>query len=152
MIAIFVIAPSGPGVPCEPGRESLFSHQTLPSTGPRGDDKKWQKIRKLMKDKRIKCKPKKVVVPLPNPNRQHTELQPECVYIKQCSGCCNSAQLECLPVRTKTKTFPVSVQCYSCLALHPPLSPAYELASPFTILLSIINHASSTLDCQQPVT
>lgn len=72
----------------------------------RGDAKKWQKVQKLMKDKRIKCKPKKAAVPLPNPNPFHTELKPECVYIKQCSGCCNSPQLECVPVRTKTKTFP----------------------------------------------
>ncbi|KAG0722755.1 Vascular endothelial growth factor A [Chionoecetes opilio] len=72
----------------------------------RNDEKKWQTIRKLMKNKKIKCKPKKVAVPLPNPDRHHTELQPECVYIKQCSGCCNSPQLECLPIKTKTKTFP----------------------------------------------
>lgn len=65
-----------------------------------------------MKDKRIKCKPKKMAVPLPNPN--HTELKPECVYIKQCSGCCNSPHLECVPSRTKTKTFPVSFTPVLC--------------------------------------
>ncbi|KAK8375840.1 hypothetical protein O3P69_008528 [Scylla paramamosain] len=72
----------------------------------RGDAKRWKKVQNLMKDKRIKCKPKKAAVPLPNPNPYHTVLKPECVYIKQCSGCCNSPQLECVPVRTKTKTFP----------------------------------------------
>lgn len=74
------------------------------SESSRKDTKKWKKIDKLMKDKRIKCKPKKMAVPLPNPN--HTQLKPECVYIKQCGGCCNSPQLECVPIRTKKKTFP----------------------------------------------
>lgn len=92
---------------CGGGRRGAgLTRRPAQTESSRGDAKKWQKVQKLMKDKRIKCKPKKAAVPLPNPNPFHTELKPECVYIKQCSGCCNSPQLECVPVRTKTKTFP----------------------------------------------
>ncbi|KAK4318995.1 hypothetical protein Pmani_010081 [Petrolisthes manimaculis] len=44
------------------------------------------KLAKLLRDKRVVCKPKKTV---------------------QCSGCCDHSLLECTPTRNKTRRFPV---------------------------------------------
>lgn len=66
-----------------------------------------KKLTKLLRDKRVLCKPKKMVVPLPNDEPNSVMLKPPCVYIKQCSGCCDHALLECTPVRNKTRKFPV---------------------------------------------
>ncbi|KAK4323687.1 hypothetical protein Pmani_005621 [Petrolisthes manimaculis] len=65
------------------------------------------KLAKLLRDKRVVCKPKKTVVRLPNTEPDSVMLRPHCVYIKQCSGCCDHSLLECTPTRNKTRRFPV---------------------------------------------
>ncbi|MPC16851.1 Vascular endothelial growth factor A [Portunus trituberculatus] len=102
---------------------------------------KWQKLHKLMMDKRIKCKPKKAAVPLPNPNPYHTQLKPECVYIKQCSGCCNSPKLECVPVRTRTKTFPA-------MAITPTAKGHRFLKDEKITMVKVEEHKQCQCECK----
>ncbi|XP_068211148.1 vascular endothelial growth factor C-like isoform X2 [Palaemon carinicauda] len=66
-----------------------------------------KKLQALLKNKKIKCNPKKAVVELPNEDSHHTILKPSCVYIKQCGGCCDSPHLECRPTNNKTRKFKV---------------------------------------------
>ncbi|XP_066970346.1 vascular endothelial growth factor C-like isoform X1 [Macrobrachium rosenbergii] len=66
-----------------------------------------KKLQALLKNKKIKCNPKKAVVELPNEESHLTILKPSCVYIKQCGGCCDSPHLECRPTGNKTRKFKV---------------------------------------------
>ncbi|XP_045583267.2 vascular endothelial growth factor D isoform X2 [Procambarus clarkii] len=66
-----------------------------------------KKLQALLRDKKVQCNPKKVVVELPNSEPHAVTLKPSCVYIKQCGGCCDSHYLECRPTQTKNKRFKV---------------------------------------------
>nr|ASU10867.1 PDGF and VEGF related factor 1 [Pacifastacus leniusculus] len=66
-----------------------------------------KKLQALLKDKKVQCNPKKVVVELTNSDPHAVTLRPSCVYIKQCGGCCDSHHLECRPIQTKNKRFKV---------------------------------------------
>ncbi|KAJ4435949.1 hypothetical protein ANN_18572 [Periplaneta americana] len=46
--------------------------------------------------KKMKCKPKKTAVELPEARYGYT-YYPQCVALQRCSGCCNSDLLECKP-------------------------------------------------------
>ncbi|KAK7079290.1 hypothetical protein SK128_000601, partial [Halocaridina rubra] len=70
------------------------------------------KAKKLNRNKHIICTPKKTVVELPNEDR-NVRLKPPGVYIKQCSGCCDSKLLACRPKKTKIRKFKVMVFEYS---------------------------------------
>ncbi|KAK7079291.1 hypothetical protein SK128_000602 [Halocaridina rubra] len=76
------------------------------SKGPTITPAQQKKLTKLLKNKKIQCNPKKAVVELPNDDPFMT-LKPSCVYIKQCSGCCESPLLECRPTQIKNRKFEV---------------------------------------------
>ncbi|XP_050704506.1 vascular endothelial growth factor D-like isoform X2 [Eriocheir sinensis] len=106
----------------------------------RKDKKKWQKVEKLMRDKRVFCNPKKKAVPLPNPDHSTTKLQPECVYIKQCGGCCGSPELECLPTETKTRTFPTMVLT--------PVRERYNFPASPIRMVKVVEHKKCSCQCK----
>ncbi|XP_053627582.1 vascular endothelial growth factor D isoform X2 [Cherax quadricarinatus] len=83
-------------------------------------DSEMKKLQALLKDKKVQCNPKKVVVELPNQEPHLLTLKPSCVYIKQCGGCCDSSHLECRPTVTKNKRFKVLVIKKRDLSLPGP--------------------------------
>ncbi|KAK3860272.1 hypothetical protein Pcinc_033663 [Petrolisthes cinctipes] len=91
---------------CGGRRGNPFNPNTAPELSEMSQ-KDQNKLAKLLRDKRVVCKPKKTVVRLPNTEPESVMLRPHCVYIKQCSGCCDHTLLECTPTRNKTRRFPV---------------------------------------------